>query len=142
MKKLTLLVSALFLGTGLFAHPDEPIPSKHTNYSWHTVTVIDYKPGAEESARKFIQKFESASVAAGTSEPVIHWFETGKYDLVITWNLDESPANDKWAWSPEGEDWWNALVAQEGSVAAAQQVQDDYTALIASSVTNVARKAK
>ena len=142
MKKLTLYVSTLCISAGLFAHPDEPIPSKNANYSWHTVTVVDYKPGMEESARQLIQKFESASVAAGTAQPVIHWFETGKYDLVVTWNLDKSPANDKWAWSPEGEDWLNALVAQEGSVEAAQQIQNDYTALIASSVTKVARKAK
>lgn len=142
MKKLALFISTMFIGAGLFAHPDEPIPSDPSGYSWHTVTVVEYKPGSEESARQLIKKFESASVAAGIATPVIHWFETGKYDLVLTWNLDKSPATDKWVWSPEGNDWLNALVAQEGSVESALQLQNDYTALIASSVTNVARMAK
>jgi hypothetical protein len=142
MKTFTLFVSLLFLSAGLFAHPDEPIPSDPSGYSWHTVIIVDYKPGTEESARQFIEKFKSASLAAGTAIPVIHWFENGKYDLVVTWNLDKSPSDDKWTWCPEGEDWLKALAAQEGSMEAARKVQEDYQALVASSVTNVARKAK
>ena len=142
MKNLALFVSALFISAGLFAYPDEPIPADHSSYSWHTVTVVDYKPGTEESARQLIEKFESASLAAGTTIPVIHWFENGKYDLVLTWNLDKSPTDDKWIWSPEGEDWMKALVAQEGSVEAARKALEDYEALVASSVTRVARMAK
>ena len=142
MKNFALFVSALFISASVFAHPDEPIPSDPSSYSWHTVTLVDYKPGTEESARQLIEKFESASLAAGTASPVIHWFENGKYDLVVTWNLDKSPTNDKWTWNPEGEDWLKALAAQEGSMEAAKKVQEDYQALVASSVTNIARKAK
>jgi hypothetical protein len=142
MKKFSLFVSALFIGAGLFAHPDEPVPPEDASYSWHTVTLIDYKPGTEESARRLVEKFESASKAAGTKAPVIHWFENGKYDLVVTWNLDKSPANDKWTWNPDSEEWWKALVAQEGSLEAARKVENEYNALVATSVTNVARKAK
>lgn len=142
MKNFALFVSFLFICTGLFAHPDEPTPSKHSNYSWHTVTLVDYMPGTEASARQLIKKFESASLAAGAAAPVIHWFETGKYDLVITWNLENSPEKDHWTWSPEGDSFWNALVAQEGSAEAATKIQDEYLALVASSVTKVARKAK
>lgn len=142
MKKFTLFLGALILSIGLFAHPDEPIPAEHANYSWHTVTLVDYKAGTEETARQLISKFTSASEAAGTPPPVLHWFEDGKYDLVVTWNLNESPANEQWTWSPQGEPFWNALVAQEGSVEAARKVQDDYNSLVASSVTNIARKAK
>ena len=142
MKNLSLLVSVLFISAGLFAHPDEPTPPNHSNYSWHTVTLVDYMPGTEESARQLIKKFESASAAAGTQVPVIHWFETGKYDVVVTWNLEKSPEKDQWTWSPDGESFWKALVAQEGSAEAARKIQDEYSALVASSVTNIARKAK
>ena len=142
MKNLALLASVLFISAGLFAHPDEPTPSKHSNYSWHTVTLVDYMPGTEESARQLIIKFESASIAAGAQAPVIHWFETGKYDVVVTWNLEKSPEKDQWTWSPDGESFWKALVAQEGSAEAARKIQDEYSALVASSVTNIARKAK
>jgi hypothetical protein len=142
MKKILLFTFALFIGTGLFARPDEPVPTNHSSYSWHTVTLVDFKPGTEESAKQLIQKFESATSLAGTKKPSIHWFESGKYDLVITWNLENSPSNDKWTWSPEGEDWWKALVSQEGSAEAAEKLQEDYSSMVASSVTNVSRKAK
>lgn len=142
MKKFLVFTVAFFIGASLSARPDEPVPTNHSNYSWHTVTLVDYKPGMEESAKQLIQRFESASLAAGMSKPLMHWFETGKYDLVITWKLDNDPTDTQWTWSPETEEWWKALVTQEGSVEVAKRLQDEYHALIASSVTNLARKAK
>lgn len=141
MKRLTLIVSALLISAGLFARLDEPNPPKHSNYSWHTVTLVDYLPGTEETARQLIAKFETASLASGAQVPVIHWFETGKYDLVITWKLESSPQTDEWTWSPEGESFLKALVEQEGSEEAATKLQDEYLSLIASSHTNIARRA-
>ncbi len=142
MKKFALLVSALVISAGLFARPDEPTPPEHSSFSWHTVTLIDYKPGAEDSARELIKKFESATLSAGISLPVVHWFKNGKYDLVVTWTLDKSPESDQWTWSPDNENWWQALVAQEGSAEAASEIKSDYDALVASTVTKIARKAK
>ena len=142
MKNFVLSLIVFFVTVGLFAHPDEPVPSDTPSYSWHTVILVDYKPGAEASAKELIKKFESACVAAGTSAAKMHWFNSGKYDLVVTWHLENSPSEDQWTWCPDSEDWWNALVKQEGSVEAAQQVQEEYKSLVASSVTSVARKAK
>jgi len=142
MKKFILFVAPLLIGSLLYAYTEEPIPENNSDVTWHTITVVDYKPGTENTARELIKKFESASLAAGTLSPVIYWFETGKYDLVVTWELQEKPADKKWSWSPEGKLWWSALVAQEGSEEAAKQVQNNYNELIASAVTNVARKAK
>jgi hypothetical protein len=142
MKKFALFVCALIFSSGLFVYSDEPVPSDPSNYSWHSVTLVDYKPGSEESAKQFIEKFEKASLAAGIALPVIHWFTNGKYDLVVTCKLDESPSSDQWVWSPDNDAWWKALVTQEGSVEAANKVQNDYNALVASSVTKVARTAK
>jgi hypothetical protein len=142
MKKIFTLIAPLFLSAVLFAHPEEPTPPVNTDVMWHTITVVDYKPGTENEAKTLINKFETASEAAGSSSPVIYWFESGKYDLVITWKLTNGPADLQGKWSPHGASWWNALVTQEGSEEAASQLQADYNELIASSVTRVARKAK
>ncbi len=142
MKKLITLILPLFLSAILFAHPEEPVPPVNTDVVWHSIVVVDYKPGTNDEAKALIQKFEKASLMAGTSSPVIYWFESGKYDLVVTWKLPDGPADLKGKWSPDGDAWWNALVAQEGSERAASQLQDDYNELIASSMTQVARKAK
>lgn len=142
MKKLITLIVPLFLTAVLSAHPEEPTPPVNSNVMWHTITVVDYKPGTENEAKALIQKFETASKAAGSSSPVIYWFESGKYDLVVTWELPDGPADLQGKWSPDGANWWNALVTQEGSEQAASQLQTQYNELIASSVTRVARKAR
>ena len=142
MKKLVMLVAPLFVSALLFAHPEEPAPSTKADVSWHTVSIIDYKPGTIDTAKELIKKFESASLAAGTPSPVIYWFETGKYDMVLTWELKDGPADLDDSWSPDGVIWKKALVEQEGSEQAARRLQDQYMELIASSVTNVSRKAK
>lgn len=142
MKKLFALIAPLFISALLLAHPEEPTPGDGSDVMWHTITVIDYKPGTVEAAKKYIQKFEAASAKAGIPSPVIYWFESGKYDLVVTWKLQDGPADLQGKWNPAGETWWNALVAQEGSEEAASILQSNYNALIASSHTSVARKAK
>jgi len=142
MKKFIFYAASLFLSTLLYAHPDEPTPPSHSKVMWHSITVIDFNPGAVDDAREFIKKFETASEKAGTPPPTTYWFESGKYDLVVTWVLNEGPVDMKGSWSPDGAKWWDALVEQEGSEEAAKQLQAEYNELIASSVTNLARKAK
>jgi hypothetical protein len=142
MKKLVMLVVPLLISALLHAFPEEPTTSKKSDVSWHSITVIDYKPGTEDAARELIQKFESASEKAGTPSPVIYWFKSGKYDLVVTWELKDGPVDFQGSWSPDGAKWWSALVAQEGSEEAARKLQSGYNELIASSVTSIARKAK
>lgn len=142
MKKLVLLIAPLLLSALLYAHPEEPSSSNIKDVLWHTITVIDYKPGTLDEAKALIQKFDSASKSSGSMLPEVYWFESGKYDLVVTWKLPDGPADLEGKWSPAGEIWWNALVAQEGSEAAAQKLQSEYNELIASSVTSVSRRAK
>ena len=142
MKKVFALIAPLFLSTLLFAFPEEPIPSANNNVLWHSITMIDYTPGNVEKAKALILKFETASVIAGTALPVVYWFESGKYDLILTWKLKEGVTDFQGKWSPYGESWWMALVELEGSEEAAMKLQTDYNDLVASSVTSVARKAQ
>jgi len=142
MKKYFIIIVALFAGAHFLALQGEPVPPPDGNLIWHSITVIDYKPGTVETAKEIIRKFESASEAAGTPIPVIYWFESGKYDMVVTLELKNGPDDTEGQWSPESVRWWNALVAQEGSEEAARKLHDDYTALVVSSVSSVSCKAK
>lgn len=142
MKKIYTLIAPLFLSTLLFAHPEEPTSPINADVMWHTITVVDYKPGTENEAKALIQKFETATETAGTSSPAIYWFESGKYDLVVTWKHPDGHSDLKDNWSQDEALWWKALIDQEGSEQAALKLQTDYKELIASSVTKVARKAK
>ena len=142
MKKIFALIAPLFLSAFLYAHPEEPTPEANNKVIWHSITMVEYKPGTADEARAMIQKFEVAAEEAGTALPVTHWFESGKYDLIVTWKLNDGVTDFQGKWSPHGEAWWKALVKQEGSEEAARKLQDDYNNLVASSVTSVARRAQ
>lgn len=142
MKKYILVVAALFAAVHLFALQEELITSSDSNLVWHSITVIDYQPGTVETAKEIIQKFISASEAAGIPIPVTYWFESGKYDLVVTLELRNGPDDKEGQWSPESVKWWNALVAQEGSEEAARKLHEDYKALVVSSVSSISCKVK
>lgn len=146
MKKLALLIPILFMSALIFSHPpaaDEPNPAKlSSEVSWHSIRLVEYETGSLDEVKKIIQKFETASEAAGLSATSIRWFESGKYDLVVIWELDQKPIGSEWDWSPLADAWWDSFVAQEGSEEAAKQIQDQYQSLVTSTVTNIARKSK
>ena len=142
MKKIFVLIAPFILAAITYAYPDEPTPSDDNNVMWHSITVIDYKPGTLDDVKALIQKFDAASETAGTLLPEVYWFKSGKYDLIVTWKLKDGEADFQGKWSPYGELWWNALVQLEGSEEAAEKLQADYNNLIASSVTSIACKAK
>lgn len=143
MKKLALLIPLLLMSALIFSHPpDEPNPVKISEVSWHSIRLVEFESGSLDEVKKIIQKFESASEAAGLQATSIRWFESGKYDLVVIWELDQKPIGSEWNWSPLADEWWNSLVIQEGSEEAAKRIQDQYQSLVTSTVTNIARKSK
>jgi len=143
MKKLAFLIPLLLLSALIFSHPpDEPNPTNLSGVSWHSIRLIEFQTGSLEEVKKIIQKFETASEASGLAATSIRWFESGKYDLVVIWELDQQPIGSEWNWSPLADAWWKSLVAQEGSEEAAKQIQDQYQSMVASTVTNIARKSK
>jgi len=142
MKKIIAVFVPLFLSALLTIHAEDPTPPKSSKVAWHTITMIDFKPGTLDHVKLLIGKFETASLAAGTAVPDTYWFESGKYDLILTWKLKEEKADFQGKWSPFGDPWWNALVEQEGSEEAAIMLQAEYDSLVASSVTSVARQAQ
>jgi hypothetical protein len=143
MKKLALLIPLLFMSVLIFSHPpDEPNPEKLSDVSWHSIRLLEFETGSLDEVKKIIQKFETASEAAGLSATSIRWFESGKYDLVVIWELDQEPIGSEWDWNPLADTWWNSFVAQEGSEQAAKLIQDQYQSMVTSTVTNIARKSK
>lgn len=139
MKLFFTLIAPLFLSTMLNAHPDKPLPPEDKKVSWHSVTMIDYKSGTLDEVKELIRKFESASETAGTVLPELYWLKSGKYDLVLTWKLEDGESDFQGKWSPYGESWWNALVELEGSEEAAAKLQAQYDSLVVSSHTTLSR---
>ncbi len=143
MKKITLVVPLLLISAIIFAlPPEEPNPANLSDVSWHSVRLVEFENGRIDEVKQIIQKFETASASAGLPPTSVRWFESGKYDLVIIWEMDQQPTVSEWNWSPQVDKWWNSFVAQEGSEEAAKKLQDQYDSMVTSTVTNIARKSK
>jgi len=140
MKKgLLLLGMMLYLASGIMAQ-DEVKPSKYENVTWHRVVLIDFKPGKVARAKEIIKIYQTAGASAGTRGPVEYWFETGEYDLMAIWTLEDGPSDLEWDISPDGIKWRAALVKQLGSEEAVQKLQQEFQSLRASSTSYIARK--
>jgi len=141
MKKMALLAITAVLCSTLFAQNEEPSPKKH-DATWHRVVFVNFKAGKAGEANDIIKKYESAAVRAGTPQPEKYWFETGPYDLMLIWDLKGGPADLEWKWSPDGVNWWKALVDQEGSEEAADELRNRYSDLVANSTSQLIRQEK
>ena len=143
MKKITIIVPLLLISVIIFAlPPEEPIPADLSGVSWHSVRLVEFENGRINDVKQIIQKFETASASAGLPATSVRWFESGKYDMVIIWEMEQQPTVSEWNWSPQADKWWNSFVAQEGSEEAAKKLQDQYDSMVTSTVTNIARKSK
>jgi len=143
MKKITIILPLLMMSAIIFSHPPEKPNTAHlSDVSWHSIRLVEFENGRIDEVKDIIQKFETAAASAGISPTSVRWFESGKYDLVIIWEMDQQPTVSEWKWSPQADKWWNSFVAQEGSEEAAKKLQDQYDSMVTSTVTNIARKSK
>jgi len=140
MKKLTLLLLFIGMGTFLMAQSDEMKPKKYENSSWHQMVCVKFKAGKVGEARKLIEKYVTAGETAGTPAPQTFWFVTGPYDMLLIWDFENGPSDLEWQWDANGIKWWKAFIEQEGSEEAAQKIQEEYNALVAGSKSEIVRK--
>ena len=143
MKKISIILPLVLMSAIILSHPpEEPNSENSSDVSWHSIRLVEFENGSINEVKQIIQKFESASASAGIPPNSVRWFESGKYDIVIIWEMDQQPAVSEWNWSPQVDKWWNSFVAQEGSEEAAKKLQDKYDSMVASTITNIARKSK
>ena len=142
MKKLCLLfVLSLWIASGAMAQ-DEVKPAKFENVEWYQVVLIDFKQGTVGKVQDIIKQYEAAGKEAGTPGPELYWMSTGEYDAMAIWKLDNGPADMEWKMSPNDVKWWDAFVKQQGSVEAAQKLQQEFAGYVNKSTSYLSRKVK
>uniref|UniRef100_UPI003216AD61 hypothetical protein n=1 Tax=uncultured Draconibacterium sp. TaxID=1573823 RepID=UPI003216AD61 len=140
MKKLMVLIGVLFFIVSIVSAQDEVKPAKHENVTWHNVVRIDYKPGQIKRAKEIIKIYEAAGAEAGTPGPEKFWFETGKYDLMLIWKMENGPSDMEWSRSENNIKWRKALIKQLGSEEKVKEIQEEYTSLVSSSTNEICMK--
>ncbi len=105
------------------------------------VVFVSYKPGKAGEAYGIINDhFAPAGAAAGLPGPVVIHFQSGAWDASFHWRLEDGLADLEWRRSPNNVAFRAALVAQEGSEDAADEIFDRYDSLIARTSTVIGHR--
>jgi len=140
----TLLVAAtVTLGLSLpsLAHAqDTDGPQKRENTIYYTMSLVDFKPGAEEKAWELIyDHFVPVDRTVGR-EIVNFDFHSGGWDHVVFFPMGESTDELEWSRSPSDVGWWNAFVEQEGGEEEAAAMMERFEGLIARSARHIVHR--
>ena len=139
MKKLLAIAMAgavaAIPGTAI-ADGHEEGPTIRENAVYLNVILVDIKPGKRGRAEEIIREyFEKASDSAGTRQPILVHLQTGSWDFMVVWRMDDGPAELTYTSTPDGKKWFAALTEIAGGEEEAQAIWDEYQSLIARSTS-------
>ncbi len=146
MKIATLRGSMFTLGAAMmFALPasaqdDDGGPiTQGEDASYVEATAIKFRSGKRERSMEIIgEYFAPAAEKAGVAAPamVLH-MQTGRWDMVVIWDLEGGMADLEWYRTPNDIKWFEALVELAGGEDEANAIWQEYVTSIADSTTEV-----
>lgn len=128
----TLVAALLVIGApDAYAQEEAPEPTRFENVDWHSVVMLDFKPGKQGRAMEIIDDhFIPASQEAGTGMPVMIELQAGEWDAIMVWAMDDGPSAMEWEVSPDGIKWRTALNKAMGGAEKADALWQEYMSLI------------
>lgn len=133
-------VATLAFAVPAFGQDDDGGPVKQgDDAAYIQATAVKFKPGKRERAMELIAEyFVPASEKAGLAGPemVLH-MQTGRWDLVIVWNLEGGMADLEWYRSPDDIKWFEALSEIAGGEEEAGKIWGEYISTVADSISEV-----
>ena len=140
MKKLSILLVVLFLGSSVVFAQEDVKPTKHENVTWCNVVLVNYKPGQASRAKEIMKQYKAAGDAVNLKGPARYWMETGEYDLMLDWTMEGGPSDLEWDRSPNGIKWRAEMIKQLGSEEALNKLRQEYSSLVSNSTNYICRK--
>lgn len=137
MRKFVSIAAAAALAAipaAAVADGHEEGPTIRENAEYLNIIMIDIKPGKRGRAEEIIDDyFRKASEAAGTQKPYMVHLQTGSWDFIVAWNMEDGPVEFTYTNNPDGAKWFAALAELTGGEEQAQALWDEYQSLIARS---------
>ena len=105
---------------------------KHENIEWKWVTYVKFHQGKRWMAQNIINKYyKKAAEMAGLPGPEMQLFmETGEWDYILVWNMEDGIEGMNWQRSPNNVAWRNALDEVAGGEEEAQAIIDEYQSYV------------
>jgi hypothetical protein len=147
MKRFIAVLCILAIGVPAFPAASqaqqENKPMRYENVAWKTITYVKFVAGKRNKALGIIRDhFMKAGQTAGTPGPTMYEMRSGKWDLVLVWDMKEGVESLTWERSPDGVAWFKALSEQEGGADKAQALYDEYNSLVAEGHSELAMLRK
>jgi hypothetical protein len=107
LRSWACILSVTLLGLCFFPAPadaqdDEPEPTRYQGVTWNQVLLVDFKSGKEERAMEIIEdRFLPVTKKAGNQIPRTVEMQTGPWDLLLIWTMEEGPSAMTWKTSPQ-----------------------------------------
>jgi len=128
---IALFLSMAGLATSAQAQDEGPQPKRYEDVTWNEVVLVDFKAGKEDRAMEIIEDhYNPATRKAGTQVPRHVNLQTGPWDLMLIWTLQDGPSEMAWETSPEDAKFEKAFVEMHGEEKA-QEIGDEITSAIA-----------
>ena len=139
---LTLSLASTYTAAQTAAQEEDEGPQTQGDDAVYiSVTFVDYKAGMRSDALEIIaEHFAPAGAASGTRGPLAIHFQTGSWDAAFHWRLEGGMADLEWFRSPDDVKWMEAMIAQEGSKEAVDELVASYLGMIARTRTDVGHR--
>ena len=140
MRKLAIFAAALALpltATPLHADAHMEAPQVAAK-DWYSVVFIKFKPGKMGEAMELISAFQAVDEALGREGPIAMHMDTGEWDMMVAFKMEDGIAAMGWESNPRNEEWNAELARQLGGEEAAAAHWAKYLATIARSESHIA----
>ena len=133
-------MASLAFALPAFGQDDDGGPiTQGVDAAYIQATAVKFKPGKRERAMEIIAEyFVPASEKAGLAGPhlVLH-MQTGRWDMVIIWNMEGGMADLEWYRSEDDIKWLAALAEIAGGEKKGEALWQEYIGSVADSTTEV-----
>ncbi len=115
---------------------------KYDNPQWKTIVYIDFEVGKQGRAQEIIKDyFVKAADKAGTPKPeYVLNMNSGEWDMILIWNMEDGIESMNWETSPNGVKWQKAFNEVCGGEEKAKAISSEYDAGVARAYSDVGRK--
>lgn len=137
----TTIALLVFLIAGNLSFAQEMKAEKYENPQWVTMASIKFKPMKKDAAMEIIHNyFAKADEDAGIDAPTAYHFVTGKYDMLVVWEMPEGVETLNYRMTPEDAKWMNSMAKIAGGQDKAMAKLDEFMTYVETWDNSIARK--
>ncbi|MDX1545055.1 MAG: hypothetical protein R3214_14025 [Christiangramia sp.] len=142
MRTIRTILALLFLFCSIQLVTAQAMKAeKYDNPQWVSMSYIKFKPMKQDAAMEIIENyFAKADQDAGIEAPTVYHFATGRYDMLVVWNMTEGVETLNYKTTPEDAKWMNSMAKIAGGPDKAMAKVEEFMTYVEEWENTLARK--